>query len=95
MVNPAHSGSPESFGVPAVDKSVRECVANIGISARLYTFGRLRAFAVTYDFNQPLLKFGFVRLRYRGLKKNANQLFAVCALNLYLTRKKLLLLAPA
>src|SRR5437870_2273052 len=42
------------------------------------------------------LKFGFVKLRYRGLKKNATQLFAVCALvNLYLARKKLLLLAPA
>src|SRR6266851_1974300 len=41
-------------------------------------------------------KFGFVKLRYRGLKKNANQLFAVCALvNLYLLRNKLLLLAPA
>jgi hypothetical protein len=37
-----------------------------------------------------------VKLRYRGLKKNATQLFAVCALvNLYLLRKKLLLLAPA
>src|SRR5438093_23008 len=42
------------------------------------------------------LKFGFVKLRFRGLKKNATQLFAVCALvNLYLARKKLLLLAPA
>src|SRR5947209_6220070 len=41
-------------------------------------------------------KFGFVKLRFRGLKKNATQLFAVCALvNLYLARKKLLLLAPA
>jgi IS5 family transposase len=38
----------------------------------------------------------FVKLRYRGLKKNATQLFGVCALvNLYLLRKKLLLLAPA
>jgi hypothetical protein len=37
-----------------------------------------------------------VKLRYRRLKKNANQLFAVSALvNLYLKRKKLLLLAPA
>jgi hypothetical protein len=37
-----------------------------------------------------------VKLGYRGLKKNANQLFAVCALvNLYLLRKKLLLPAPA
>ena len=40
-------------------------------------------------------KFGFVKLRYRGLK-NATQLFAVRApVNLYLARKKLLLLAPA
>jgi DNA-binding IclR family transcriptional regulator len=46
--------------------------------------------------SQMKLKFGFVKLRYRGLKKNANQLFAVCALvNLYLLRKKLLLLGPA
>ena len=29
-------------------------------------------------------------MRYRGLKKNANRLFATCALvNLYLVRKKL------
>jgi IS5 family transposase len=42
------------------------------------------------------LQCGFVKLRYRGLKKNANQLFAVCALvNLCLLRKKLLLLASA
>ena len=33
-------------------------------------------------------KFGFVKLRYRALKKNATQLFAVRALvNLYLLRK--------
>ena len=43
-----------------------------------------------------MLKFGFVKLRYRGLKKNATQLFAVCALvKMYMLRKKLLLLAPA
>jgi len=37
-----------------------------------------------------------LKLRYRGMKKNATQLFAGCALvNLYLQRKKLLLLAPA
>lgn len=34
---------------------------------------------------------GFVKVRYRGLKKNANRLFATCALvNLDLVRKKLL-----
>jgi hypothetical protein len=39
------------------------------------------------------LKFGFVKVCYRGLKKNATPLFAVCALvNLYLSRKELLFL---
>jgi IS5 family transposase len=34
--------------------------------------------------------FGFVKVRYRGLEKNANRLFATCALaNLYLVRGKL------
>jgi len=51
---------------------------------------------VEHVFGVMKLKFGFVKLRYRGLKKNATQRFAVCALvNLYLTRKKLLLLTPA
>ena len=51
---------------------------------------------VEHVFAVMKLKFGFVKLRYRGLQKNATQLFAVCALvNLYLARKKLLLLAPA
>jgi transposase, IS5 family len=35
---------------------------------------------VEHVFGVIKLKFGFVKLRYRGLKKNANQLFAVCAL---------------
>src|SRR5712671_6896979 len=43
---------------------------------------------VEHVFAVMKLKFGFVKLRYRGLKKNAAQLFAVCALvNLYLVRK--------
>ena len=42
------------------------------------------------------LKFGFVKVRYRGLAKNANRLFATCALvNLFMVRKKLLSLAAA
>jgi len=37
------------------------------------------------------LKFGFVKVRYRGLKKNAHRLFVTCALvNLFVSRKKLL-----
>jgi hypothetical protein len=37
------------------------------------------------------LNFGFVKVGYRGLKKNANRVFAVCALvNLFMVRRKLL-----
>ena len=35
---------------------------------------------VEHVFAVMKLKFGFVELRYRALKKNATQLFAVCAL---------------
>jgi transposase, IS5 family len=46
---------------------------------------------VEHVFQILKLKFGFVKVRYRGLKKNANRLFAACALvNLFLVRKKLL-----
>jgi IS5 family transposase len=42
------------------------------------------------------LKFGFVKVRYRGIAKNANRLFATCALvNLFLARKQLLGMAAA
>jgi transposase, IS5 family len=51
---------------------------------------------VEHVFAVMKLKFGFVKLRYCALKKNATQLFAVCELvNLYLLRKKLLLPAAA
>jgi IS5 family transposase len=63
--------------------------------AKNRTKSRVRS-KVEHVFAVLKLKFGFVKLRYRGLKKNGNQLFAVCALvNLYMTRKRLLLLAPA
>jgi transposase, IS5 family len=45
---------------------------------------------VEHVFGVLKLKFGFVKARYRGLAKNANRLFATCALNLFLVRKKLL-----
>jgi IS5 family transposase len=46
---------------------------------------------VEHVFGVMKLKFGFVKVRYRGLKKNANRLFATCALvNLFVSRKKLL-----
>jgi IS5 family transposase len=51
---------------------------------------------VEHVFQVMKLKFGFVKLRYRGLKKNAHRLFVTCALvNLFLSRRKLLLTANA
>src|SRR3974377_478290 len=44
-----------------------------------------------HAFQEMKLKFGFVKGRYRGLKKNAHRLFVTCALvNLFVSRKKLL-----
>jgi IS5 family transposase len=46
---------------------------------------------VEHVFAVMKLKFGFTKVRYRGLAKNANRLFAICALvNLFMVRKKLL-----
>src|SRR6202453_2770603 len=46
---------------------------------------------VEHVFQVMKLKFGFVKVRYRGLKKNAHRLFVTCALvNLFLSRKNLL-----
>jgi IS5 family transposase len=49
---------------------------------------------VEHVFGILKLKFGFVKVRYRGLAKNANRLFTSCALaNLFMVRKKLLSVA--
>jgi IS5 family transposase len=46
---------------------------------------------VEHVFGVLKLKFGFVKVRYRGLAKNANRLFTAFALvNLFLVRKRLL-----
>jgi IS5 family transposase len=46
---------------------------------------------VEHVFQVLKLKFGFVKVRYRGIRKNGNRLFALCALvNLYIARKQLL-----
>ena len=51
---------------------------------------------VEHVFQVLKLKFGFVKVRYRGLQKNGNRLFAACALvNLFMVRKQLLRLATA
>src|ERR1017187_4697583 len=54
------------------------------------TKSRVRS-KVAHVFAVRKLKFGFTKVRYRGLRKNANRLFATCALvNLFLVRKQLL-----
>jgi IS5 family transposase len=57
------------------------------------TKSKVRA-RVEHVFQVLKLKFGFVKVRYRGLKKNAHRLFVTCALvNLFVSRKKLLAVA--
>ncbi len=54
------------------------------------TKSRVRS-KVEHVFQIMKLKFGFVKVRYRGLGKNANRLFATCALvNLFTARWTLL-----
>ena len=46
---------------------------------------------VEHVFAVIKLKFGYGKVRYRGLRKNANQVFTLCALsNLFLSRRRLL-----
>jgi IS5 family transposase len=61
--------------------------------ARNRTKSKVRS-KVEHVFQIMKLKFGFVKVRYRGIRKNANRLFATCALvNLYMLRRTLLRLA--
>lgn len=54
------------------------------------TKSRVRS-KVEHVFGVMKLQFGFVKVRYRGLRKNANRLFTTCALvNLWMVRKHLL-----
>jgi IS5 family transposase len=58
--------------------------------AKNRTKSRVRS-KVEHVFAVLKLKFGFVKVRYRGIEKNANRLFAAFALvNLFMARKKLL-----
>ena len=61
--------------------------------AKNRTKSKVRA-KVEHVFEVMKLKFGFVKVRYRGLEKNANRLFVTCALvNLFVSRRKLLAVA--
>jgi len=58
--------------------------------AKNRTKSRVRS-KVEHVFAVMKLKFGFTKVRYRGLRKNANRLFTTCALvNLFQVRKQLL-----
>ncbi len=58
--------------------------------AKNQTKSRVRS-KVEHVFAALKLPFGFVKVRYRGLDKNANRLFVACSLvNLFLVRKRLL-----
>ena len=61
--------------------------------ARNRTKSKVRA-RVEHPFGVLKLVFGFVKVRYRGLAKNAHRLFVTCALaNLYIVRRHLLRVA--
>jgi transposase, IS5 family len=84
-----HQGAPR-----ARDCTQRRCRykdrVDEGERARNRNKSRVRS-KVEHVFGVMKLKFGFVKVRYRGLKKNANRLFATCALvNLFMVRRKLL-----
>ena len=58
--------------------------------ARNKTKSRIRS-RVEHVFHVIKRQFGFIKVRYKGLDKNANQLFACCALvNLVFMKKRLL-----
>ena len=59
------------------------------------TKSKVRA-KVEHGFHILKRGFGYTKVRYRGLDKNANHVFAACALvNLVMAKKRLLRLAPA
>jgi transposase, IS5 family len=63
--------------------------------AKNRTKSKVRA-KVEHPFGVIKRVFGFAKVRYRGIAKNADRLFVACALaNLFMARRRLLRLAPA
>ena len=78
----------------ARDFTNRRCkyrgVVNEAEKARNRTKSKVRA-KVEHCFGVMKRVFGFTKVRYRGLEKNAHRLFVTCALvNLFIVRKRLL-----
>jgi transposase, IS5 family len=79
-----------SFNLRAIGR--RQIVDEVAW-AKNRTKSKVRA-RVEHMFQVMKLKFGFVKVRYRGLKKNAHRLLVTCALvNLFMSRRKLLAVA--
>lgn len=73
----------------------RQGVVDEAERAKNRTKSRVRA-KVEHSIGVIKRIFGFVKVRYRGLAKNANRLFATCALaNLYLVRRRLVRMVGA
>lgn len=93
----AYSGQTEvikNHAPNALDFTHHKATRNNPLSpaekAKNTTKSRVRA-KVEHAFLIIKRIFGFAKVRYRGLKKNANRLFVTCALaNLYMVRRRLL-----
>ena len=71
-------------------KGTRNNPLSAAEKAKNTTKSRVRA-KVEHAFLIIKRIFGFAKVRYRGLMKNANRLFVTCALaNLYMVRRRLL-----
>jgi IS5 family transposase len=86
--------APEAQDMTHKQYRFKKCIDEVE-RAKNRNKSRVRS-KVEHVFAVMKLQFGFVKVRYRGLKKNANRLFATCALvNLFLVRRKLLYRAAA
>lgn len=89
-----HAAAPQAQDLTSKRYRYKDCIDEQE-RERNRTKSRVRS-KVEHVFQIMKLKFGFVKVRYRGLGKNANRLFATCALvNLFTARWTLLRLALA
>lgn len=84
-----HECAPQAKDCTHKRYRYKDCVDEVE-RAKNRTKSQVRS-KVEHVFGVLKLQFGFVKVRYRGLAKNANRLFTACALvNLFMVRKKLL-----
>lgn len=93
----AYAGQGETIGEHAPEakdlthqKGSRNCPLSEQEKAKNQTKSKVRA-KVEHPFLILKRVFGFTKVRYRGLEKNATRLFVACGLvNLYMARRRLL-----